>query len=169
VWFVADNVGWHDSYLGKLRALAGDEEVLLFVGARCVLRDDTGRILLIRRADNGYWSLPAGAMEIGESVAENAAREVSEETGLIATDLTPFALYTGAKHIHANMYGHTYQLHVTAFRIDAWHGDLLRESDETTDAGWFAPDALPAPLSGSVPVTLADLAAFEATGRLVLD
>jgi hypothetical protein len=59
-------------------------------------------------------------------------------------------------------------LHVTAFRIDAWHGELLTRTDETTDAGWFPVDGLPAPLSESVPASLADLATFEATGRLVL-
>ncbi len=161
-------MGWYDSYLGKLRARVGDDEVLLFVGARGVVRDELGRILLIRRRDNGYWSLPAGAMEVGESVADNAAREVFEETGLNATELTPFALYTGPKHIFTNQWGHTYQLHVTAFRIDAWSGELVTETDETTDARWFEPVALPEPLSGSVPVTLADLVTFESTGRLLL-
>jgi 8-oxo-dGTP pyrophosphatase MutT (NUDIX family) len=167
VWSVADNIGWAESYLGQLRALAGDR-VLLFVGARGVIRDVAGRVLLIRRADNGYWAVPAGAMELGESIAEAAVREVREETGLSATALTPFAMYTGAQYTHTNMYGHTYQLHITAFRIDAWQGELLTRTDETTDAGFFAPDALPEPLSGSVPEILADLAAFEAAGRLVL-
>jgi ADP-ribose pyrophosphatase YjhB (NUDIX family) len=161
-------VGWHDSYLGKVRARVGDHEVILFVGARCVIRDGAGRILLIQRADNGYWALPAGAMEVGESVTENAAREAFEETGLRPTELVPFALYTGGRHTFTNMWGHTYQLHVTAFRVDAWDGELVTRTDETTDARWFAADALPEPLSGSVPVSLADLASFERTGRLVL-
>jgi 8-oxo-dGTP pyrophosphatase MutT (NUDIX family) len=125
-------------------------------------------VLLIRRADNGYWALPAGAQELGESIAEAAVRETFEETGLTATELTVFALYTGAQYTHENMYGHTYQLHVTAFRIDAWHGELLTRTDETTDAGWFPVDGLPTPLTDSVPATLADLATFAATGRLVL-
>jgi len=167
VWSVANTVGWDESYLGQLRALVG-ERVLLFVGARCVVRDDAGRVLLIRRADNGYWALPAGAQELGESIAEAGIRETFEETGLTVTALTVFALYTGAQYTGVNMYGHGYQLHVTAFRIDAWHGDLLRQTDETTDADWFALDGLPEPLTGSVPETLADLVDFETTGRVVL-
>src|SRR5262249_16216757 len=107
-------------------------------------------------------------MEIGESIAENAVREVFEETGLTATELTPFALYSGLRHTSKNMYGHTYQLNITAFRIDAWCGDLVTETDETIDAGWYLPDTLPEPLSRSVPVCLADLGEFEATGKLVL-
>ncbi len=38
-------------------------------------------ILLMRRSDNGYWGLPGGFVELGESVAEAARREVAEETG----------------------------------------------------------------------------------------
>jgi 8-oxo-dGTP pyrophosphatase MutT (NUDIX family) len=153
--------------MGRLRAAAG-QDVLMFVGARGIVRDDAGRVLLICRSDNGHWALPAGAMEIGESIAECAAREVYEETGLQVREATPFALYSGARHTHTDMYGHTYQLHVTAFRVDAWTGDLVRETDETTDAAFFPVDALPAPLSPSVPQSLRDLATFERTGRLVL-
>ena len=161
-------MGWDDSYLGRLRTAVGDDEVLLFVGARAVLRDEAGRVLLVKRTDNGEWALPAGGMEIGESVAEAAAREVHEETGLAATELAPFALYTGKRYIRKNMFGHTYQLHTTAFRIDAWDGELVTSTDETTDARFFPPDELPEPLSDSVQPTLDDLAAFEATGRLVM-
>lgn len=38
-------------------------------------------LLLMRRADNGYWGLPGGFVELGESVADAARREVVEETG----------------------------------------------------------------------------------------
>jgi ADP-ribose pyrophosphatase YjhB (NUDIX family) len=38
-------------------------------------------ILLMRRSDNGYWGLPGGFVELGESVADAARREVEEETG----------------------------------------------------------------------------------------
>jgi 8-oxo-dGTP pyrophosphatase MutT (NUDIX family) len=160
-------VGWADSYLGRLRAAVGTE-VLLFVGARSVVRDGDGRVLLIRRSDNGRWALPAGAMELGESISECAAREVYEETGLTVREATPFVLYSGARHTVTNMYGHTYQLHVTGFRVDAWDGELLRQTEETIDARFVTPDALPEPLSPSVPRTVADLATFERTGRLVL-
>ena len=48
-------------------------------GAVCV---HDGRVLLCRRAiepRKGYWTLPAGFMEIGESMAEGACRETFEE------------------------------------------------------------------------------------------
>lgn len=165
---MAHTVGWNESYQGKLRARVGDDEVLLFVGARAILRDEAGRLLLIRRADNGQWALPAGALEIGESIVETAVREVFEETGLTATELTPFALYTGKDFLRTNMFGHTYQLHTTAFRVDAWKGELVTRTEETTDARFVAVDELPEPLSGSVERSLRDLAEFEATGRLLV-
>ncbi|HEU4420937.1 MAG TPA: NUDIX domain-containing protein [Pilimelia sp.] len=158
---------WAESYLGQLRALAG-ERTLLFVGARTVVRDDAGRVLFICRADNGFWAVPAGAMELGESIIDCATRELFEETGLLAGAVTPYALYTGPASTYTNMFGDTYQLFIVAFRVDEWAGELLTVTDETTDAGFFDPDAPPEPLAPSVRETLDDLIAYEQTGTLVL-
>ena len=45
-----------------------------------------GRVLLIRRGKDplkGRWTLPGGALELGETLIEGAAREALEETGLV--------------------------------------------------------------------------------------
>jgi ADP-ribose pyrophosphatase YjhB (NUDIX family) len=45
---------------------------------------DDGRVLLCRRAiepRRGYWTLPAGFMELGETVEQGALRETEEEAG----------------------------------------------------------------------------------------
>ncbi|RKN48463.1 NUDIX domain-containing protein [Micromonospora endolithica] len=161
------SISWAESYVGQLRALAGDR-TLMFVGARAVVRNTAGRVLLIRRSDNGQWALPAGAMELGESIADCAVREVREETGLRALRVSAFALYTGPDRTSTNMYGHTYQIFTTAFQVEEWDGELLRVTDETIDAGFFPRHQLPGPLSASVPETLADLDVFEQTNRLLL-
>ncbi|MES9808821.1 NUDIX hydrolase [Streptomyces cinereoruber] len=49
--------------------------------AGVVVRDD-GRILAIRRADNGTWEPPGGVLELNEHPEQGAAREVLEETGM---------------------------------------------------------------------------------------
>jgi hypothetical protein len=66
------------------------------------------------------------------------------------------------------MSGDTYQLLMAAFRIDQWAGEITPVTEETTDCRFFDPDELPAPLARTVIETLADLAAFERTGQLVL-
>ena len=160
-------VPWAESYLGRLRALAGDMP-LLFVGGRGVLRDADGRVLLIRRVDNGLWALPGGAMELGESITDCAIREVWEETGLRAEGGTPFAIYSDPRYTRTNPFGDTYQLFVVAFALSGWTGQLAPDPEEATDAGFFAPQALPEPLAESAVESLADLAEYERTGRLVV-
>lgn len=51
------------------------------VGDAAVI-DDAGRILLVKRADNGKWAMPGGALEVGETPAEGVVREALEETGV---------------------------------------------------------------------------------------
>jgi 8-oxo-dGTP pyrophosphatase MutT (NUDIX family) len=47
-----------------------------------------GRIVLIRRRDNGRWALPGGIVDWGEDIPTTVRRELAEETGL---ELVKFA------------------------------------------------------------------------------
>jgi len=156
---------WAESYLGRVRTSVGDTDTLLFVGARGVILDESNRLLLIQRSDNHRWAIPAGAMELGESMEECAIRETWEETGLRPTSLTPFAFYT--RYTYTNDYGHTYQQILMSFRIHTWEGELQRVTEESVDAAFFPLDALPQQ-SFIVDETLADLAEFERTGCMIL-
>ena len=55
------------------------------VGVGAVVIDGT-KVLLVRRGQEplkGEWSLPGGALELGETLQQGVVREVLEETGLI--------------------------------------------------------------------------------------
>jgi ADP-ribose pyrophosphatase YjhB (NUDIX family) len=162
-------LSWEDSYIGGLRTLAGDDRVLISVGAHSLVRDPAGRVLMIQRTDDRTWALPGGTMELGETLRECAIREVREESGLVVREVTPFGLYTRARDWFPNPYGHTYQYISLMCRADDYEGELERVTDESLDAGWFAVDALPEGTGGLVLRALRDLAAFEAGGTFALD
>lgn len=63
------------------------------VGIGAVVLDEHGRILLAKRAHEplkGEWSLPGGAVEVGETLEEAVVREILEETG-VTVDVGPVA------------------------------------------------------------------------------
>ena len=69
------------------------------VGSIPIWRD---RILMCRRnidPRKGYWTLPAGYLENGETAADGARRETLEETGAMIVDLVPY-LMVDIVHIH---------------------------------------------------------------------
>lgn len=51
-------------------------------GTRVIPILPDGRIVLVRNRASGRWNLPGGLIEWGESVADDARRELAEETGL---------------------------------------------------------------------------------------
>jgi len=60
-------------------------------------RDGVTHVLLIRRGKEPYagmWALPGGHVEAGETVANAAARELAEETGLTVDWLRPVGWYS---------------------------------------------------------------------------
>jgi ADP-ribose pyrophosphatase YjhB (NUDIX family) len=67
--------------------------------ANVVVVNDEGKILLIRRTDNGNIALPGGGMDLGESITHAAVREVKEETGLDVELTGLVGIYTNPRHV----------------------------------------------------------------------
>lgn len=132
-------IPYEDSYLGQIRKLIGKKKIIS-IGARAVVQDDEGRILLVQRSDNGHWVMPAGSMELDESILETCKREVYEETGLVVEDATLIAIYSHPRYSFVTAYGDPYQMMSFVFRVEKWSGDLQVQTDETLDARFFALD-----------------------------
>ncbi|MBO0871390.1 MAG: NUDIX domain-containing protein [Micromonosporaceae bacterium] len=47
-----------------------------------VVTGEDGRLLVVRRRDNGQWQIPGGVLELDESIQDGLRREVEEETGV---------------------------------------------------------------------------------------
>ena len=61
---------WHASLPGVI------------LSAAAIIRDDAGRVLVVKPNYRDYWTLPGGICEFGESPQAGCAREVAEEIGL---------------------------------------------------------------------------------------
>jgi ADP-ribose pyrophosphatase YjhB (NUDIX family) len=97
-----------------------------------IVPDSDGRILLIRRTDNNYWSIPGGGLEPGESVREATAREVKEETGITCEVTGLVGIYSDPNHVAAYDDGEVRQEFSICFTTRMLGGTITtsRESSE---------------------------------------
>lgn len=101
-----------------------------------------GRILLVREND-GAWSLPGGWCEVNLSIGENAEKETLEEAGLRVRARRLIAVQDRNCH---NTPRYAYGIVKVFVLCELLDGDFVKNS-ETTESGFFALDALPAPLA----------------------
>jgi 8-oxo-dGTP diphosphatase len=105
-------------------------------------RDDAlGEVLLVQRAkepSKGHWALPGGSIEWGETVAQAAAREVLEETGLRVTvpDEATFTTVDVILPAEAGRAGFHYVLVAVAALCE--DGAAPQAADDAADCRWWA-------------------------------
>lgn len=159
-------IEWQDSYLGQLRNLVG-HRMLIAPGARAVIRDKEGRILLVQRSDTGAWVMPAGSLELGEAIGDCVVREVREETGLTIHQARLFAIYSEPRFEYINGFGDHSKMLSFVFLVEDWSGEVVTQTEETVDAAFFAEDAMPE-LPDLYRETLEDLHRYLRDGEVIL-
>ncbi len=107
-------------------------------GVDTAVFDELGRVLLIQRSDNHKWAMPGGAAEVGDTPAENAAREVWEETGY-GVEITHFlGIFDNSRYLR-DMKRHGYLL---LFRGKVISGEAT-VSNESIAVQWFPLESIP--------------------------
>lgn len=102
---------------------------------------EADNVLLVRRAGEpfrGWWGLPGGAVELGETVVEALRREVWEETGL-QVDVGPFIRFKDAisrEHDSGRVRHHYVILFFLAYR----QGGSLRPDSDAAEVCWVPRD-----------------------------
>ncbi len=108
--------------------------------AICIIHDDTNRILLERRSDNGLWRVPGGAIELGETLEEALAREVREETSLEISEPKLFDVKASVHMIYPNQ-DEVYYTDIV-YIVEDYSG-ALKQDEESTELKWFKIEELP--------------------------
>jgi mutator protein MutT len=103
------------------------------VGAIIFKRD---RILMAQRGKQplqGWWSLPGGALELGESLQDAVCREVLEETGLMVRPVKLFEVFERILRDDAGAPEYHYVLIDYVCRVT---GGELRAGDDVCRVEW---------------------------------
>ncbi|HZA01658.1 MAG TPA: NUDIX hydrolase [Hyphomicrobiaceae bacterium] len=100
----------------------------------CIALDSKGRVLLIKRKNppfEGWYALPGGFVDVGETVEEACRRELREETGVKAGKLHLVGVYSNPAR---DPRGHT----VAVVFLTRVGRATARAGDDAADAEWVA-------------------------------
>jgi 8-oxo-dGTP pyrophosphatase MutT (NUDIX family) len=110
--------------------------------AFAAVRDSAGEILLVRRIDDGFWELPGGRVEVGESAAQAVVREVEEESGITIALTGISGVYSDPTHVLVDRDDSIHQQLAICFHAvplaQARDGLPRPDGEETSAAAWFA-------------------------------
>lgn len=124
------------------------------IGAGALIFNDMGEILLLKRGKNskneiGHWTIPGGAVEMGEKMEEAVKRETLEEIGC---EIEIDGQLPAIDHIIINE-GQHWVTTIFTCRIKSGTPKIL-ETEKCDEMKWFPLTNLPSPLSTSIKGTL---------------
>jgi len=128
---------WLPSGENKLPSYASTQ-----VGVGGFTLNERGEVLLVRErvsplaAAQGMWKLPGGLTDPGEDLAETAAREVHEETGIEA------AFESVASFRHSHGYAHGVDDIYFVVRMRALSEEIRIDPGEIGEAAWISREGL---------------------------
>ncbi|MDE7296708.1 MAG: NUDIX hydrolase [Clostridia bacterium] len=129
-------------YIFDLRKKIGHDPI--FMPSACVLIvNEKNQLLFQRRADNGFWGYPGGALEFGESFEECAKREALEETGLTCLDLRYYTHSSGKEMYYTYPNGDEVYLAEMVFLCTKYEGKLKVQKSEAKEQRFFDLHSLP--------------------------
>jgi 8-oxo-dGTP pyrophosphatase MutT (NUDIX family) len=154
--------------LEPLRAPIFDRPTPMTTGDAAVI-DDQGRILLIRRADNGLWAMPGGALEVGETPAEGTAREALEETGVRCEPVALVGAFDSRLRYSLTSH-HLYQFVFLCRPLAGVPQETPSHDNEVLDVRWFPEHGLPSDMDpGHVPCIPHVYRVWHGDGRAFFD
>ena len=121
---------------------------------------DGGRILLVERGRaplEGWWSIPGGVLETGETLTQGVCREVLEETGLV---VEPVEMVEVFERIMRDASGAAEYHYVLIDYLCRVIGGTLAPADDVSRAEWVPREAL-----AGYRITEGTLAVIEKTWR----
>ena len=104
-------------------------------GVRCLIIKDNSILLIQHSYGSSNWTVPGGGTKTGESIAESAKREISEEVGITVSELTKL----GCVQYDEEYKKDSIYVFLTTVASEAFTIDEL----EISSAQWFPLDSLP--------------------------
>ncbi len=100
------------------------------------------RVLLIRRGQapsDGQWAIPGGVVELGETLAQAAEREIREETGIQIAAQEPIYVFDVVERDPTDKVRYHYVIVDLAAR---YLGGELHAGDDAAEARWVSADEM---------------------------
>ncbi len=126
-------------FILTLREKIGTDPLWLTGVSAVVLHE--GKVLLVKRADNGAWTPVTGIVDPGEEPATAAERETLEEAGIVAHATALTWVHVIPPITYAN--GDQSQFLDLVFRCEYVSGEPFPVDGENTEVAWFPLDGLP--------------------------
>lgn len=128
-------------------------EQLFHVGVKALVRDDRGRVLLVRETthEHTYWDIPGGHAEPGEQLEETLLRELREEVGVeLATITRQLTAVMSRKRISTDQ-GEVALL-LVVYEVELDRGQFVQPGEVGLEVDWQVPGDAAKVLADKYPI-----------------